>query len=154
LAQQFVQPVFIRAAQDYTEFRRYSDFLKVVMYTAAADPGSHPREQRKRTMLGDFSAEEVRGLTYKVQDYQGASLAELARKDFRPIMWNGKRDAAITGVSSHSPNRRPRQRLTGSRRSGLGGSTSTFPTGQDEKENEHRTCVDAVRAALGAGADG
>ena len=66
---------FYRAAQDFAEFRRYADFLKVVMYNNCGGP-----RLASRTILGDFSPEEVLHLTYKVQNYQGANLADLPRK--------------------------------------------------------------------------
>jgi len=145
---------FYRAAQDYAEFRKYSDFLKVVMYNNCGGPRlASYANSVSRTMLGDFSAEEVLGLTYKVQDYQGANLAELARKGLPADYVERETRRAITGVSSHSPESAPAAKTPGSPKI-WPGIDIDIPTGQDEKKTEPQDVRDAVRAALGAGADG
>src|SRR5262249_2988362 len=62
---------FYRAEQDYAEFRNYSDFLKIVTYNNCGGPrmASYVNSM-SRTILGDFSAEDVLDMTYKVQSYK------------------------------------------------------------------------------------
>ena len=103
--------------------------------------------------LGDFSPEEVLGLTYKVQDYQGANLAELARKGLSADYVERETRRAVTGVSSHSAESAPAAKTPGTPKI-WPGIDIDIPTGQDEKKTEPQEVCDAVRAALGAGADG
>jgi hypothetical protein len=145
---------FYRAAQDYAEFRKYSDFLKVVMYNNCGGPRlASYANSISRTMLGDFSAEEVLSLTYKVQDYQGANLAELARKGLSADYVERETRRAVAGVSSHSAESAHAAKTPGTPKI-WPGIDIDIPTGQDEKKAEPQDVRDAVRAALGAGADG
>jgi len=145
---------FYRAAQDYAEFRKYSDFLKVVMYNNCGGPRlASYANSMSRTMLGDFSAEEVLGLTYKVQNYQGANLVELPRKGLSADYMEGETRRAVAGVSSHSAESAPAAKTPGTPKI-WPGIDIDIPTGQDEKKTEPQDVRDAVRAALGAGADG
>ena len=69
---------FYRATQDYAEFRKYSDFLKVVMYDNCGGPrlASYVNSV-SQTIFGDFTADEVLGLTCKMLNYQETNLAGL-----------------------------------------------------------------------------
>jgi len=132
---------FYRAEQDYADFRPYSDFLKVVMYNNCGGPrlASYVNSV-SRTILADFSPEEVLGMTYKIQNYKETSLSELPRK----------------GLSANYVERETRRALAG-----MGGTVKIWPgididipTGHDEKKTEPRDVREAVRAALHAGGDG
>jgi len=132
---------FYRAEQDYDEFRKYSDFLKVVMYNNCGGPrlASYVNSV-SRTIFADFSPDEALGLTYKMQNYQEASLAELSPK----------------GLSDHYVSRETRRAVAG-----VAGDVKIWPgididipTAAQEKKTEPRDVRDAVRAALSAGADG
>ena len=149
---------FYRAEQDYAEFRKYSDFLKVVMYNNCGGPrlASYVNSV-SRTILGDFSAEEVLGLTYKVQNYQEANLRELPRKGLSAnYVERETRRAIAGGLSAQSAeSSRATERLDGSGAVRIWpGIDIDIPTGKDEKKTEPQDVREAVRAALGAGADG
>ncbi len=149
---------FYRAEQDYAEFRKYSDFLKVVMYNNCGGPrlASYVNSV-SRTILGDFSPEEVLGLTYKVQNYQEANLDELPRKGLSAnYVERETRRAIAGGVSAQSAeSSRATGRLDGSGAVRIWpGIDIDIPTGKDEKKTEPQDVREAVRAALGAGADG
>jgi hypothetical protein len=145
---------FYRAEQDYAEFRKYSDFLKVVMYNNCGGPRlASYANSMSRTILGDFSADEVLGLTYKVQDYQGANLAELGRKGLPADYVARETRRAVIGVASH-----PDESVSASGTLGTPkiwpGIDIDIPTAHDEKKTEPQDVREAVRAALSAGADG
>jgi hypothetical protein len=145
---------FYRAAQDYAEFRKYSDFLKVVIYNNCGGPRlASYANSMSRTIFGDFTADEVLGLTYKVQDYQGANLAELARKGLSADYVAHETRRAVTGVSYHPDESAPGTNTLGTPKI-WPGIDIDIPTGQDEKKTEPQDVREAVRAALGAGADG
>jgi hypothetical protein len=145
---------FYRAAQDYAQFREYSDFLKVVMYNNCGGPRlASYVNSISRTILGDFSPEEVLGLTYKVQNYQEANLAELPRKGLSADYVERETRRAVAGVSSHSAESASVANTLGAPKI-WPGIDIDIPTGQDEKKTEPKDVRDVVRAALGAGADG
>jgi hypothetical protein len=145
---------FYRAAQDYAEFEKYSDFLKVVMYNNCGGPrlASYVNSV-SRTLFGDFSPEEALGLTYKLQNYEGASLAELPRNGLSADYVDQETRRAVSDVSSHSA-----ESASAAKSPGIPkiwpGIDIDIPTGQNEKKAEPQDVRDAVRAALRAGADG
>jgi hypothetical protein len=109
-----------------------------------------------RTILGDFSSEEVLGLTYKVQNYQEANLAELPHNGLSANYVERETRRAVAGVSSRSGEA---PRTTGTLDAGGAvkiwpGIDIDIPTGRNEKKTEPQDVRGAVRAALGAGADG
>ena len=144
---------FYRAEQDYADFRRYSDFLKVVMYNNCGGPRlASYAGSVSRTIFGDFSPEDVLGLTYKMQNYREAPLAELPHKGLSADYLERETRRALAGVSSSGGE---------SASAATSGTTKIWPgididipTGQDEKKTEPGEVRDAVRAALDAGADG
>jgi hypothetical protein len=132
---------FYRASQDYDDFRKYSDFLKVVIYNNCGGPrlASYVNSV-SQTIFEDFTADEVLGLTCKMQNYQEANLAALPSK----------------GLSANYVERETRRAITGVQNTVKiwPGIDIDIPTGQDEKKTEPQDVRDAVRAALNAGADG
>jgi hypothetical protein len=91
-------------------------------------------------MFGDFSPEEVLGLTYKVQNYEEASLGELPHK----------------GLSANYVERETRRALAGAG-SALKiwpGIDIDIPTSKDEKKTEPQDVREAVQAAFRGGASG
>lgn len=132
---------FYRAEQDYADFQPYSDFLKVVMYNNCGGPRlTSYVNSVSRTILADFSPEEVLDITYKMQNYQEAGLRELPHK----------------GLSADYVERETRRAL-----SSVGdavriwpGIDIDIPTGQEDKKTEPRDVREAVQAALRAEADG
>lgn len=144
---------FYRAAQDYAEFRKYSDFLKVVMYNNCGGPrlASYVNSVG-HTIFGDFSPEEVLDLTYKMQNYREAALPDLPQKGLSADYVERETRRALAGASSHStrstatlPVRAPRI---------WSGIDIDIPTGRNEKKTEPQDVHDAVRAAFRGGADG
>lgn len=132
---------FYRAEQDYAEFAKYSDFLKVVMYNNCAGPRlASYINSVSRTIFADFSLEEVLNLTYKIQNYNEAPLADLPRR----------------GLSADYVERETRRAVAG-----VNGTVQIWPgididvpTGRDEKKTQPEDVRDAVRAAFRGGAEG
>ncbi|HWC19770.1 MAG TPA: hypothetical protein VG498_22345 [Terriglobales bacterium] len=132
---------FYRAEQHYADFLKYSDFLKVVMYNNCGGPrlAGYIRSV-SHSLFADFSPEEVTNFTYRVQNYQEASFAELPQR----------------GLSAEYVTRETKRALAG-----VGGAVKIWPgididipTGKDEKKTQTEDVRNAVRAALDAGADG
>ena len=136
---------FYRAAQDYADFRKYSDFLKVVMYNNCGGPrlASYVNSV-SQTIFEDFPAEEVLGLTCKTLNYQETNLAELPSKGLSANYVERETRRAIAGLSTDG--QAPIQIWPGI--------DIDIPTRRDEKKTEPQDVREAVRAALGAGADG
>jgi hypothetical protein len=132
---------FYRAEQDYSDFRNYSDFLKVVMYNNCGGPrmASYVKGV-SRTIFGDLSPDEALALTYKQQNYKEAALSELPRR----------------GLSADYVARETRRALTGAgdKVKIWPGIDIDIPTGPDEKKTTPDDVRAAVRAALEAGAQG
>ncbi|HET7346183.1 MAG TPA: hypothetical protein VFJ10_02570 [Acidobacteriaceae bacterium] len=132
---------FYRAEQDYAEFRRYSDFLKVVMYNNCGGPrlASYVRGV-SHTIFADFAPEAVLEWTYGVQNYKESTLEEIPQR----------------GLSADYVARETKRALAG-----VGGAVKIWPgididipTGANEKKTQPEDVRESVRAALGAGADG
>jgi len=141
---------FYRAEQDYAEFRQYSDFLKVVMYNNCGGPRLVSFvDSVSRTIFGDFPPEAVLDLTYKMQNYREATLTDLPRKGLSADYVERETRRAVAGVSSPSPAAKVL-----STPKIWPGIDIDIPTGKDEKKTEPQDVREAVRAALGAGADG
>jgi hypothetical protein len=132
---------FYRAEQDYADFRKYSDFLKVVMYNNCGGPrlASYAKSV-SRTMFADFSPDEVLAMTYKIQHFKEADLQQLPHK----------------GLSANYVEQETRRALAGSagRVKIWPGIDIDIPTGSDEKKTEPDDVREAVRAAIRAGAQG
>jgi hypothetical protein len=133
---------FYRAEQDYSEFRNYSDFLKVVMYNNCGGPrmASYIKGVN-RTIFGDLSADDVLNLTYKIEDYKEAPLAELPHRGLSAEYVARETRRALTGVGGDKVKIWP-------------GIDIDIPTGADEKKTTPEDVRAAVRAALDAGANG
>ena len=131
---------FYRAEQDYSEFRKYSDFLKVVMYNNCGGPrlASYIKSV-SRTIFADFSPDEVLTMTYKIQNFNEASLQDLPRK----------------GLSANYVERETRRALASAGEAKIWpGIDIDIPTSAEEKRTEPGDVRAAVRAAFGAGAQG
>lgn len=131
---------FYRAEQDYAEFRKYSDFLKVVMYNNCGGPrlASYVKSV-SRTIFADFLPDDVLAMTYKIQNFKEANLQQLPSR----------------GLSADYVRRETCRALAAS--GGIKiwpGIDIDVPTGADEKKTEPDDVRQAVRAALDAGADG
>jgi len=70
---------FYRAEQDYGEFSRYSDFLKVVMYSfSGGERLAQYVRGANRSLFADLTPEATLALTYDLQQYHDRPLGELA----------------------------------------------------------------------------
>ncbi len=133
---------FYRAEQDYSEFRKYSDFLKVVMYNNCGGPRMAQYVRNvTRTIFADLSPEESLNLNYRLQQFHERPLAEIS----------------TAGLSADYVARETRRALAGVE----GGSTKIWPgididipTAANEKKTQPEDVHQAVRAALAAGAHG
>ena len=69
---------FYRAEQDYADFARYSDFLKVVMYNLCGGErlGQYVNSVQ-RSLFADLSADQVLELTYTLQQFHDRPLANI-----------------------------------------------------------------------------
>jgi hypothetical protein len=144
---------FYRAEQDYAEFRKYSDFLKVVMYNNCG--GSRLASyvnSVSRTIFCDFPPEEVLGFTYKTLNYQEAGLSELPRKGLSANYVERETKRAVAGVSAPSSETPPTEAAGAVQI--WPGIDIDIPTTKDEKKTEPQDVRDSVRAALNAGATG
>jgi hypothetical protein len=132
---------FYRAEQDYSEFARYSDLLKVVMYNNCGGPRLASYIQSvSHTLLGDFSPDEALGLTYKIQNYKEAGFAEIPQRGLSAAYVEEETRRALAGVGG-------RVRI-------LPGIDIDIPTSANEKKTEPQDVTAAVRAALNVGAAG
>jgi hypothetical protein len=145
---------FYRAEQDYAEFRKYSDFLKVVMYNNCGGPrlASYVNSV-SRTVFSDFSPEEVLALTYKTLNYDEAGLSELSRKGLSANYVERETKRALSGVSEPAHEESRTNDASGEVQI-WPGIDIDIPTGKDEKKTEPQDVRDSVRAALNAGATG
>jgi hypothetical protein len=132
---------FYRAEQDYSEFRDYSDFLKVVMYNNCGGPRLAAYVNGvSHTIFGDLSPDAVLELTYKNLNYQEAGLGDLPS----------------AGLSADYVARETKRALAGVQGSVKiwPGIDIDIPTNQGEKKTRPEDVRQAVTAALNAGAQG
>jgi hypothetical protein len=72
---------FYRAEQDYADFARYSDFLKVVMYNlCGGERLAQYVRSTQRSLFADLTPEQVLDLTYGMQQYRDKPLDQLAKE--------------------------------------------------------------------------
>src|SRR5437588_8748281 len=131
---------FYRAEQDYAEFQKYSDFLKVVLYNNCGGPrlASYCKSV-SRKLFGDFSPDEVLAMTYKIQNFKEANLQDLPH----------------SGLSANYVERETRRALASAGAVKIWpGIDIDIPTAADEKKTEPGDVREAVRAAIRAGAQG
>lgn len=133
---------FYRAEQDYQKFEGMADFLKVVMYNNCAGPrlAQYIRNVHS-TVFGDMPPEKVLEFHYEVLGYKNeASLSALPQ----------------VGLSANYVAEETRRALAavGGRIAIYPGIDIDVPTGPGEKKTSAEDVRQAVRAALGAGAQG
>jgi hypothetical protein len=133
---------FYRAEQDYTEFGKYSDFLKVVMYNNCGGPRLLRYVKNvNATLFADLTPAETLQFVYRVQQYAGEKPLERIAQD---------------GLSADYVRRETARALVGAR-PGLQiwpGIDIDVPTGENEKKTAPDDVYQAVTAAFGAGAHG
>jgi hypothetical protein len=132
---------FYRAEQDYAEFQKYSDFLKVVMYNlCGGERLAQYVRSVQRTVFADFTPAQVLDFTYGVQQYRDVPLEELAAKGLGPdyVLRETKRALASAG---------PKMKI-------WPGIDVDIPTAAASKKTTPRDVYLAVKAAFDGGAHG
>src|SRR5438874_4536419 len=133
-------PIY-RSDPDYAEFRKYSDFLKVVIYNNCGGPRlASYANSVSHTILADFSPEQVLDFTYKTQNYEEANLAELPSKGLSANYVRRETRRAVNGVTDAVKI--------------WPGIDIDIPTSNGEKKTEPQDVREAVQAALDADAHG
>jgi hypothetical protein len=133
---------FYRAEQDYAEFSKYSDFLKVVMYNNSGGPRMAQYVRNiQRTIFGDLTPEQTLDLTYRLQQYEGEKpLDRIPQEGLSADYVRRETKRAVAGVSSAV-------RI-------WPGIDIDIPTGATEKKTQPDDVYAAVKAAFDGGAHG
>jgi hypothetical protein len=133
---------FYRAEQDYAEFSKYSDFLKVVMYNNSGGPRMAEYIRNiQGTLFGDLTPEQTLELTYRLQQYEGEkSLDRISQAGLSADYVRRETKRAVAGVSSHVKI--------------WPGIDIDIPTRPNEKKTAPEDVSAAVKAAFDGGAHG
>lgn len=133
---------FYRAEQDYWKLRQVSDFFKIVMYNNCGGPrlAQYVRNVQS-TLFHDASPSEVLELHYQILGYsKEASIEALPAAGLSADYVARETARAIAGVRNEIPI--------------YPGIDVDVPTGSGEKKTQPGDVKAAVKAALGAGAQG
>ena len=133
---------FYRAEQDYWKLRQASDFLKVVMYNNCGGPRLAQYVKNVQcTLFHDATPSEVLELHYRVLGYSGeTSIEKLPATGLSADYVARETARAVAGVRGEIPI--------------YPGIDIDIPTGSGEKKTQPGDVKAAVKAALGAGAQG
>ena len=133
---------FYRAEQDYAEFSKYSDYLKVVMYNNCGGPRMARYVQNvNSTLFGDLTPEQTLEFIYGVQQYPNEkSLDRISREGLSADYVLRETQRAVAGVGSNVKV--------------WPGIDIDIPTGSDEKKTQPDDVYQAVKAAFNGGAHG
>jgi hypothetical protein len=132
---------FYRAAQDYAEFSKYSDFLKVVMYNNCGGPRlAQYIRNIQSTLFADLTPEQVLDFTYGVQQYREQPLDRIPQQGLSADYVLRETRRAARGVT-------PAVKI-------WPGIDIDIPTGAGEKKTQAEDVYQAVRAAFQGGAHG
>jgi hypothetical protein len=133
---------FYRAEQDYADYSRYSDFLKVVMYNNSGGPrmAQYVRNVGS-TVFADLAPDQILALTYRWQQYG----------DEKPLD-----RLPLDGLSADYVRRETRRAVAGvsSAVKIWPGIDIDIPTGPGEKKTQPDDVYQAVKAAFDGGAHG
>jgi hypothetical protein len=132
---------FYRAEEDYSETKNYADFLKLATYNNAAGPRMASYLDRlTATVFADATPQDVLPLYYKIMNYQEGPYAQLH----------------LSGLTADYVARETKRALEG-----VQGEVKIYPgididvpTKRTDKRTKPEDVRLAIRAALGAGADG
>jgi hypothetical protein len=133
---------FYRAEEDFAETRRYSDFVKPVVYNNCAGPRMATYIDRlQKTIFHDARQEDILPLYYKIMNYQGeASYDKLPSAGLSPDYVLRETRRVIAGVGGGIPV--------------YPGIDINVPTGLNQKRTTPDDVRLAVKAAFAAGAPG
>jgi hypothetical protein len=133
---------FYRAEQDYAEFGKYSDFLKVVMYNNCGGPrmAQYIRNVNS-TLFADLTPDQTLELTYRLQQYGDEKpLDRIPQEGLSADYVHRETRRAIASAS-------PGTRI-------WPGIDIDIPTGPKEKKTQPDDVYAAVTAAFEGGAHG
>jgi hypothetical protein len=132
---------FYRAEQDYAEFSKYSDFLKVVMYNNCGGPrlAQYVRNVHS-TLFADLTPEQILDFNYGVQQYREQPLDRIPREGLSADYVLRETKRAVAGVASHVKI--------------WPGIDIDIPTGPNDKKTQPDDVYQAVKAAIQGGAHG
>jgi hypothetical protein len=132
---------FYRAEQDYAEFSKYSDFLKVVMYNLSG--GERLAQYVRgvnRSVFADLTPEQVLAFTYDVQQYHDQPLDKIPAAGLGPDYVLRETTRAVAGVG-------PNVKV-------WPGIDIDIPTAATSKKTQPDDVYRAVKAAFEGGAHG
>jgi hypothetical protein len=132
---------FYRAEQDYADFARYSDFLKVVMYNlCGGERLAQYVRSSTRSVFGDLVPERTLELTCDLQHYRAGTLDQLAATGLPAdyVLSETKRALASAGPSMKI----------------WPGIDIDIPTAATSKKTQPDDVYAAVKAAFAGGAHG
>src|SRR3989440_6948676 len=132
---------FYRATQDYAEFSKCSDFLKVVMYNNCGGPRLAQYVRNVHTTLfADLAPVQVLDFTYGVQQYHEQSLDRIPKEGLSADYVLRETKRALAGVAPHVKI--------------WPGIDIDIPTGANDKKTQPDDVYQAVKAAFQGGAHG
>jgi hypothetical protein len=132
---------FYRAEQDYADFARNSDFLKVVMYNlCGGERLAQYVRSSSRTLFGDLAPERTLELTYDLQHYRAGPLDQLAAAGLPADYVLNETKRAIAGAG-------PSMKI-------WPGIDIDIPTAATSKKTQPGDVYAAVKAAFAGGAHG
>ncbi len=93
---------FYRAEQDYADFAKYSDFLKVVMYNlCGGERLAQYTGSTQRSIFADLTPAQVLEFTYAVQQHHDQPLDKLAAAGLGADYVRSETERAIAGAGSN-----------------------------------------------------
>jgi hypothetical protein len=132
---------FYRAEQDYTDFTRYSDFLKVVMYNlCGGERLAQYVRNTSRTLFADVVPDRALDLMYDVLQYRAGPLDQLAAVGLPAEYVLEETRRAIAGAG-------PSMKI-------WPGIDVDIPTAATSKKTQPDDVYAAVKAAFAGGAQG
>jgi hypothetical protein len=132
---------FYRAEEDYSETKNYADFLKLATYNNAAGPRMAAYLDRlTATVFADANPQDVLPLYYKIMNYQEGPYEQLHLSGLTADYVARETKRAVEGVQGEVKI--------------YPGIDIDVPTKRTDKRTKPEDVRLAIRAALGAGADG
>jgi len=130
-----------QAEEDYSDLKKYHDWLKVVIYNNCAGPRFHTFvENLCRSIFGDASPKEVYPLMLRLLNLDEAPYEEIATKGWSADYVRRETERAVKGVNDEIPI--------------YPGIDIDIPTDEDEVKCTPEGVRDAVKGAFAGGAKG